>query len=571
MFDSVKMASTSSATPVNSSLGALSDDIVDQIVLYTDAASAIDLFSAQVSPNISSYVWREIYRRHGFSSQDIDHSIIEELRYRRRLFAALIPLPNERFLIHQRQYSFRPVLPVYEDWQSPIDDAPPVDFECDSFLLTSSGTSAEYVFLDPFSSTLTIYDSILPHTIRDGLDIPWLAGIGQAKTLEELEQVLEPPRPKQQLVSMESSLEFDLSNYHWTADDMELEICNLGIDCRPILDDEDNITATSICLGRLIVNADDDNDVVGEVLVWKRAIGEPEFIDRRVCRLRRHLRHLQTDDRFVYAVGIENQAVMDVYPLVEETSEWSDAFPPSIGRLDCGSAITTLAVGPRDMMLATRKSELHFWKPSLPQQTAVNVKAALAKTLNACGRGDSNVNVGAVEMICTPLHRTLDHFVTFQSSHQGGPTLLLWKRDQNGADVQSMVNLPLLARRTPKMHYDGRRLIVFGQDHIGYIILVYHCNISGEDYAAFASANEPVGQEGSGGVINFTSPPRLRFVNRIRHVALGGLHTFDSIHMTVNERFLIVNTKQGNLLPTSFAVPGADGLLVIDLDQEMQR
>ncbi len=36
-----------------------------------------------------------------------------------------------------------------------------------------------------------------------------------------------------------------------------------------------------------------------------------------------------------------------------------------------------------------------------------------------------------------------------------------------------MINLPLSARCQPAVHFDGRRLIVFGKNHIGLIILVY--------------------------------------------------------------------------------------------------
>jgi hypothetical protein len=53
------------------------------------------------------------------------------------------------------------------------------------------------------------------------------------------------------------------------------------------------------------------------------------------------------------------------------------------------------------------------------------------------------------------------------------------------------------------------------------------------------------------------------YVNRIRHAALGGIEYYDNILMTMNERFLIVNTKTGNLLQDGNAE--TDGLLVIDL------
>ena len=58
---------------------------------------------------------------------------------------------------------------------------------------------------------------------------------------------------------------------------------------------------------------------------------------------------------------------------------------------------------------------------------------------------------------------------------------------------------------------------------------------------------------------------RINFVNRIRHAGLGGLEYFDSMLMTANERFLIVNTKTGNLIGNDVASYATDGLFVIDL------
>ena len=40
--------------------------------------------------------------------------------------------------------------------------------------------------------------------------------------------------------------------------------------------------------------------------------------------------------------------------------------------------------------------------------------------------------------------------------------------------VAAMVNLPLSAQCHPAVHFDGRWFVLFGRDHIGLIILVYH-------------------------------------------------------------------------------------------------
>ena len=74
--------------------------------------------------------------------------------------------------------------------------------------------------------------------------------------------------------------------------------------------------------------------------------------------------------------------------------------------------------------------------------------------------------------------------------------------------------------------------------------------------------------EGSGGVINFCVFPRIEFVNRVRHCGLGGFEYYDNMFMAVNERYIILNTKTGNLLTKceSNEPPKCEGLFVIDLE-----
>jgi hypothetical protein len=177
------------------------------------------------------------------------------------------------------------------------------------------------------------------------------------------------------------------------------------------------------------------------------------------------------------------------------------------------------------------------------------------------------------------------------------------QKEEEDYQVAAWINLPLSPRRVPRVFFDGTRLIVLGQDHIGIIILIYHVlstassleevhlfqESASVDSSSSSSPSSPSGGPegddphgddivvaGSGGVYNLSIDattgkriPRVRLANRIRHVALGGLSSMDSIHMTCNERFLIVNTKTGHLLPTtaggSDGSGAADGLLVIDL------
>jgi hypothetical protein len=159
-------------------------------------------------------------------------------------------------------------------------------------------------------------------------------------------------------------------------------------------------------------------------------------------------------------------------------------------------------------------------------------------------------------------------FVSVQHSRFEGTCLLVWKKPNPGSDFQvvSQIMLPLSPRRKPCVHYDGRRIVVCGQDHIGLIVLVYHVLSSMEDIEYFPlNPKKKMGDE-SGGVYNYTVQPHARFAKSVRHAALGGLQYYDSMYMACNERFLIVNTKTGNLLGGGSSSTG-EGLLVIDLKE----
>lgn len=174
-------------------------------------------------------------------------------------------------------------------------------------------------------------------------------------------------------------------------------------------------------------------------------------------------------------------------------------------------------------------------------------------------------------------------FVTKQRNADCGTTLLLWQTTNMFLDegtnlsdsfkITAMINVPLSARCHPEIHYDGRRLLVFGKDHIGLIILVYHVLGSRFDQDEFIDSDKTKvrakGEE-SGGVINLGKERRVKFVNRIRHAGLDGLEYFDSMLMTANERYIVVNTKAGHLIGCD-GRNASEGLLVIDLEADKEK
>jgi len=76
--------------------------------------------------------------------------------------------------------------------------------------------------------------------------------------------------------------------------------------------------------------------------------------------------------------------------------------------------------------------------------------------------------------------------------------------------------------------------------------------------------------DNSGGVINVHGSQNVVYMNRIRHAGLGGIEYYDNIFMTLNERFVVINTKTGNLLDSNKGDSnngGTEGLMVIDLEK----
>ena len=111
-------------------------------------------------------------------------------------------------------------------------------------------------------------------------------------------------------------------------------------------------------------------------------------------------------------------------------------------------------------------------------------------------------------------------FIATQYHKSEGTTLTLWQYKSDGSNkilsLMSIINLPLSPQRKPEVSYDGKRLIVFGQDHIGLVILVYHVLSTVEDQEA-SKCKAQYGKD-SGGIINLKATnPRVRYVNRIRH------------------------------------------------------
>jgi hypothetical protein len=409
----------------------------------------------------------------------------------------------------------------------------------------------------------------------------------------------------------------------------EFDMNFVGIDSKPIVDATTNtLNGSVVAVARLITNFQDESMICSEVIMWAKK-GMGDFDKRVLCRFPYPFGTVDFDPvkerLFVSVAETSRQAPFNhrtvvVYPMMPWNGNGQNYFASPIAEMQCDFRISYLMsdVSGETLLVATHGGTIEVWDTSTPYKklSNINVVASLGKAIKLYiehqvwvlkskssklyvrtprqritsvddGSGSSTSSYTSeahtasfsvlrqqlslrafqqpVEAIYIPKHLSANQagFLTLQHHPEEGSNLLLWRPSGNeNFAVVSRINLSLLSRRRPCISFDGNRLIVFGEDHIGPIILVYAvCNA---DY--FLPEDCSTGEQ-SGGVYNLTNPPQVRFANRIRHVALGGIDKLDSIHMTTNERFIIVNTKTGNLLNETFS-PFSEGLLVIDLQDQ---
>uniref|UniRef100_A0A7S3KXL9 F-box domain-containing protein n=1 Tax=Amphora coffeiformis TaxID=265554 RepID=A0A7S3KXL9_9STRA len=438
--------------------------------------------------------------------------------------------------------------------------------------------------------------------------------------------------PTQTLVNLSDTVDLNLHHYfvhpnndrrrhqrpaaghHFQPEEDEYELSYAGIDAKPMW--KNGIyQGTMLALGRIIarISADDDEEEAccWEVLTWKKGIHDDDnsYNSAGSCRLRGtyHTLDVCPHQQVVYANpsrrvdqhddwGADDniftlwagQKHIQVIPLSTDDAVSKPTQP--VAEWKCQDNVTAMIVSPAGVTTTTSRlptiivgtiaRNLELYEPTgntatLKQMISVSSAATAAQKRHEKLLPLQRTHPAPVtEIFCAkelPLEKA--GFWTLQHNSAHGSTLLLWKprqQEDQGAtfDVETIIHLPLSSRRTPKIVYDGRRLLVYGQDHIGMILLVYHVRYSNEDMSVFDQV--PVGESTSGGVVNVGHVPNTRFANRIRHVALSGMENilYEALYMTANERFVILNTKGGNLLSSGSSSPYREGLLVIDLQDE---
>jgi hypothetical protein len=542
-------------------------------------------------------LWRIWYDRLGYSPAKLatSSSILSALVESRQLSHNMIgrKSPGSCFPLPNRRFSFLPITPNDDDDEMMIyaNDPPPVPFACDSFLLTGAGT--EFVLLNPFTSTVKVHKSVVDlviHSDEGIIEKAWraasnrivqqrrldptsssdedednehlLAADAISDTLHRNHSVTEAHYrvdPQQTLVKLTDTTNSRLEDYFPDGQgvDSDLVLSCEGIEAKPVMMDG-VFQGTLLALFRTATR-NGGNDSCWEVLTWYKDRSEDEYGHSRSCRLRGpfHILDVCPHQQVVYMNPLrernlennDNGAVrfweghrkVCVLPLMDESRMSSVSW-----EWLCGNNVTFLTVSPctgKTVLVGTcaRTLELyHIGRHTAKLTQLIKIDAAATEASKRHGREPAaSLHPSAVKEICCakdlPLARA--GFWTLQHASLHGSTLLLWKiQEEDKWGVEAMIQLPLSGRRTPKILYDGRRLLVYGQDHIGMILLVYQVRYSNED----DMCKLPMGVETSGGVLNLGQKPTVRFANRIRHIALSGMENilYESLYMTANDRLV---------------------------------
>jgi hypothetical protein len=689
---------TASSSSSSLRLENLSNDILGSILLCCDFESACNVaqrtsqaLQQQASSSQELHpIWKEIFDRHGFSSEDIVDwdDIIRICQQRRQLLFNLLQpqqlcppkkkkirsLANPKQLCQQkkkirslanlphRYFQFMPIVPVdkwlleeEEEEQLSMVDTPPIFYECDSFVLTSTATSPELLFLNPFDGSLTIFHNCLEHCVKpdDSENMMMNITTNPMDMEEDTSTATTTASPSTQtLLSTDDYFCFDIAPRFPAAGlsrnssaDEEYDMVYVGTESKPIFDSSHSTTCigTMVAVGRSVRNLADPSIVCTELTSWTKTVDDKDGLygHKRIVRSPYLFRLVDLDaihNRILVSFpesgggggggsGPTMPNYLQVYPMIP-SSDGDNAlpedprkyFPDPTMTITCQHPIMACAmdsVTGNTLLIATKSRTLEVWnlqanaatrtqilscsnclkesiqmrlahrntQPSVPKHKHKRLRrlcyrgvqdSAEAHAASSLYRQVTRLQGSSIESIHVAKHLSLEQsgFVTLQHSRTEGSSLLLWRFQEESSSfhITSLINLPLWSRRIPRIFYDGTRLIVFGQDQIGAIFLIYHCTATSHknnnnELSPLVSPQEKeeCDGDGSGGVYNLTHPPRgVQLANRIRHAALGGLddYAMDSMHMTCNERFLMVNTRTGNLLGSS---PVPEGLLVIDL------
>lgn len=533
--------------------------------------------------------------------------------------------------VRTNSHSWHSIEDEYEE-EDNDDEAHVNEWQCEDAFALLGGSSASMICLDPFTDALVWKTCILSQAIsaaaeeeENDLLVFHKTTAGKQQDFDTT-QLVDNKEELLLLPSPEDSL--NLSNYVSQDEypNIQVEVTSLGVQVSPVLDDDCfQVISSAVSLARSIesTNVPPNNNALRIVEVWTWYLNEHdsssssrpfysppcvvvtrfnnvEFWIMDVCA-RKHIvftneyssNHAGSNTVQIHALG--TTTTTEGEESTSTTHHWSDTTTTSlVAQLRIQEPVRFLVSCPtgNQLLVLTTRDKLQIWNTeSVKQpwlQETIDIPETLAKTINMASRRREPQRSTSVPQqrvfAANHLPFQVGGFVTLQFSEETAYTLLVWKYsrkaqfgekqeeeddDQSLFEIVSMIDLPISVSRKPRIHFDGRRLIVVAKDQIGYLLLVYQVRLSGDDDSIFQQlARTPSGVQTHGNVYNFGSIPQVRFANRIRHASLGGLEDWESLQMTCNDRFIVINTRQQS---GEFATAHNQGLVVIDLEAALDK
>lgn len=590
----------------------ISDVALGEICSYLDFRSA-NLLCTSVSKRITAilehqhHLWESFHKRLGFIS-DLDRkkSFLRETVKRFRYSQALLqPSSSKRarsccaepFCIPSTAVSFVPLRnEAWTDSALEEDDDLRLMWICEDALSLLGGTGSTLIMMNPWTHQLALHSSLIESAkvLDDEVVTTFLKNSDHWKR----------PQEEQERGMMETSSilldsspgALDLASYFCQTrySDLEVEVLFLGLEVRPRLNPQNwTVDGYDLSCVRSIESTNLDTPIsIVEIFSWfiDRQSAQPinvrsvRFFDSRfwtmaVCG-RQRLLYVNAYDRPCGATSIQVYSLPDTScPLPIYGATAMSCSTKLVGQIEVGekvNAIELCATSER-MIVCTRNSNaIQIWNVKNVEESFLehtfrlpDVLARIKRELGLTSLALDAVSESLVYQVFVSDHLSLDMggFITLHFERGSRSSILVWRNNKEISEdcsesiscrVMSMIDLPITSSRKPRVHFDGRHIIVLSKDHIGFLILIYHVRMSGEDDLYF-SPHLKTGSPADGNVYNFSSTPSARFVKRVRHAVLGGLRNWESLQMTCNERYIVFNTRRSD-------TNKKEGLVVIDLE-----
>ena len=574
--------------------------------------------------NKEQVLWKSLYyERFQFSRQDLKdsgNSCRVDFQQRYRMLQNLLQQNNKKkrnscFNLPHKHFDYVEfqLHDDIDDDRMLENDMPLVLDCCDSFCMWSGdgGISSHLVVLNPYTLEWQIQNLATGATTAIG------AGNNNANENDN-----------DMLWGMDLEEYFPDQNIQNLLDE-EFDLIPLGVDCKATTSNEE---ARMIIVGKSLRSMERVcNEFVGTIMTMNTSNQEPELEQQQkyICRIPGEFHHVDVDaeHRRVMVCQIDPQnlhkgrSTIQVYPMVimeEASKNPCSYFPNPAAQIQCDAPIQTFVLSGPNLVVATETS-LEVWKNHLlpksssetngssaihrlqhrlplrqpTQETTTasnpNIKSKmLPRVLQEHLAQSHRYAITSLHVVTHPTTHQVTHIVTLlqgsSPQQHGGGEYWMHLYDLNSTTTtttpttttpSSVIHLPLgsssSSSRTPRISINANRLLVLGQDHVGAILLVYALRGDHDDDQRRRRTTTHTIQEASGGVYNLTSDTStssLHLANRIRHVALGGWHDMDHVHMVANERYIVLTTREGhhlNLADDGKAGQQQQGVLVIDL------